>query len=55
MYSEARGSVELFVANMTLEMLGFLVKNEYLFIVKFTVAIPVILRQGQIQILFNAH
>ena len=37
---EARARVELLVANVTFEVLGFLVLNQDLFIVKFPVAIP---------------
>ena len=37
---QSRARVELLVANVTLEVLGFLVLNQDLFIVKFPVAIP---------------
>ena len=40
MDGKAWGSVELLVANVTLEMFGLLVINEHLVIVKFSVAIP---------------
>lgn len=40
MYSEARSSVQLLVADVAFKMLRLLVLNEYLFIVKVSVAIP---------------
>lgn len=40
MDGQTRRSVELLVANVTLEVLGLLVINEYLVIIKFSVAIP---------------
>ena len=37
---QARACIQFCVANVTLEMLGFLVLNQYLFIVKYSVAVP---------------
>lgn len=56
MDSKAWGSVELLVANVTFEMLGLLMEDKYFFIIKFTIAIPVMTSQGQRRrILFIAH
>jgi hypothetical protein len=58
--SKAWGSVELFVAYVTFEMLGFLMEDKYFLIVKFTIAIPMMLLvkanvQQRRRILFIAH
>lgn len=44
---QARCSVELLMANVALEVLGFLVVNEYLIIIKFSVAIPSLVKEKQ--------
>ena len=40
MYRETRTSIQFFMANMTLKMLGFLVLNQDFLIIKLTIAIP---------------
>lgn len=40
MNSQARASVQLFVANVTLKMLCFLMLNEDLLVIKVSIAIP---------------
>lgn len=41
MYAQARACVEFFVANVAFEMFCLLVLNEDLFVVKFSVTIPI--------------
>lgn len=53
MNRETRTSVQLFMANMTLEMLGFLMLNQDFFIVEFAVAIPT--PRFTLLLLFSSH
>lgn len=55
MDGQTRCSVELLVANVTLEVLGLLVIYEYLVIIEFSVAIPIYSRVKDVLILYNAH